>query len=120
MFTRRRVICSGGVASDGGTSVLPLAASKAQRLGGVPLGDLEKGTKSESVSHPKTKLQREWQWARITTACTSSASDQHCSPAFSSFWREHRHKDTLLSSQETIIINKKDKQVFLRFLFLLL
>lgn len=70
--------------------VLPLAASKGQKVGGVPLGDLERGARSEVVSHPNTKLQREWQWARITTACTSSASDQHCSPDFSSVWREER------------------------------
>lgn len=90
--TRRRVLCSEGVASDWGTLVLPLAASKGQKVGGVPLGDLESGTKSESVSHPNTKLQREWQWARITTACTSSASDQHCSPDFSSVWRKQRQE----------------------------
>lgn len=72
--------------------MLPLAASKGQKVGGVPLGDLERGTKSESVSHPNTKLQRAWQWARITTACTSSASDQHCSPDFSSVWREQRQE----------------------------
>lgn len=76
--------------------MLPLAASQGQKVGGVPLGDLEeRGTKSASVSHPNTKLQREWQWARITTACTSSASDQHCSPAFSSVWRaEAKNKHT--------------------------
>lgn len=67
--------------------MLPLAASKGQKVGGVPFGDLDREAKSESVSDPNTKLQREWQWARITTACTSSASDQHCSPDFSSDWR---------------------------------
>ena len=41
--------------------MLPLAASKGQKVGGVPLGDLERGAKSESVSDPNTKLQREWQ-----------------------------------------------------------
>lgn len=66
--------------------MLPLAASKGQKVGGVPLGDVESGTWSEFVSHPNTKLQREWQWARMTTACTSSASDQHCSP--SSVWNQ--------------------------------
>lgn len=95
IFTRRRVMCSEGVARDWGTLVLPLAASKGQKVGGVPLGDLEeRGTKSASVSHPNTKLQREWQWARITTACTSSASDQHCSPAFSSVWRAEAKTNT--------------------------
>lgn len=96
-------MCSEGVARDWGTLALPLAASKGQKVGGVPLGDLESGTKSESVSHPNTKLQREWQWARITTACTSSASDQHCSPAFSSVWREQRQE---LRVRELCIISR--------------
>lgn len=85
--TRLLVMCSEGVASVWGTLALPLAASKGQKVGGVPFGDLEREAGSESVSHPNTKLQREWQWARITTACTSSARDQHCSPAFSSAWQ---------------------------------
>lgn len=96
-------MCSEGVARDWGTLALPLAASKGQKVGGVPLGDLVSGTKSESVSHPNTKLQREWQWAKITTACTSSASDQHCSPAFSSVWRKQKQK---LRVKEQSIISR--------------
>lgn len=76
--------------------MLPLAASKGQKAGGVPLGEEERGTLSELVSHPNTKLQREWQWARMTTACTSSASDQHCSP--SSVWKQQRQDEGPSSS----------------------
>lgn len=115
IFTRRRVMCSEGVARDWGTLVLPLAASQGQKVGGVPLGDLEeRGTKSASVSHPNTKLQREWQWARITTACTSSASDQHCSPAFSSVWRAEAKTNTHLERGNEI---KQSIKVFIFFFF---
>lgn len=78
-----------------------MAASKGQKVGGVPLGDVERGTSSEFVSHPNTKLQREWQWARMTTACTSSASDQHCSP--SSVWNQHREKMRVALHQDANI-----------------
>lgn len=88
-----------GAAGVWGTVVLPLAASKGQKVGGVPLGDVGRGTMSELVSHPNTKLQREWQWARMTTACTSSASDQHCSP--SSVWKQHRRKMRVDLRQDT-------------------
>lgn len=95
--------------------MLPLAASQGQKVGGVPLGDLEeRGTKSASVSHPNTKLQREWQWARITTACTSSASDQHCSPAFSSVWRAEAKTNTHLERGNEI----KQIKVFFFFKYL--
>lgn len=96
-------MCSEGAAVDGGTLVLPLAASKGQKVSGLPLGDLARGKKLESVLHPNTKLQREWQWARITTACTSSARDQHCSPAFSRVCKAQRQ---VLILQK---INKKQK-----------
>lgn len=93
--------------------MLPLAASQGQKVGGVPLGDLEeRGTKSASVSHPNTKLQREWQWARITTACTSSASDQHCSPAFSSVWRAEAKTNTHLERGNEI---KQSIKVYIYF-----
>lgn len=54
-------MCSEGVARDRGTLALPLAASKGQKVGGVPLGDLGRGTESVSVPQPNTKLHREWQ-----------------------------------------------------------
>lgn len=47
------------------------------------------GPSSCSQPQPNTKLASAWQWARRTTACTSSASDQLHSLIFSSFCRTY-------------------------------
>lgn len=81
--TLLRSIFSMGPERGGDRAVFPLAASQRQYPGGVPWCTLGVVVVSKSEPEPKSKLQREWQWASRTTACTSSARDQHCSPVFS-------------------------------------